>query len=110
MLSSRDTSGCARTARVYDWLRPFFAFTTASCQTLLISEESSNAVREYRQTQLGRLPPGTYFVLTVTLPAPLLAVISILSAALSKSGDWYVSLSVLLNCGSMITLPSPEVA
>lgn len=36
----------------------------------------------------GRALRGVYFVSMVTLPAPLLAVISTLSAALSKLGDW----------------------
>lgn len=53
---------------------------------------------------------GLYMVLTLTLPAPLWSVISILLSALSKSDDWYVSLSVLLYRGSTIALPNPVVA
>jgi hypothetical protein len=55
-------------------------------------------------------PPRFYLVRMLTLPAPLLAVISTLLAAPSKSGDWYVFLSVLWNDGSTITLPSPLLA
>ena len=49
-------------------------------------------------------------MLTFTLPAPLVTVISTLLAALSKSEDWYVLLSFLLNRGSTIALHSPVVA
>ena len=52
----------------------------------------------------------SYLVLTITLPNPLVAVISTWLAELSKPGDWYVLVSVLLNGRSMITFPSPVVA
>lgn len=60
--------------------------------------------------KINRPPLGYYLVLMITLPAPLLAVISTVFAALSKSDDWYVCLSIPLNCGSMMVLPNPVVA
>ena len=60
--------------------------------------------------ELSHIRNYDILVSTLAVPAPLLIVLSTLSAARSKSGDWYMSSSVLLKRGSTIVLPSPVVA